>query len=96
MPGFGQTAITIIWRRLMRGHGVFRKLFLPIEPFILICVILQAELEILFAAAAKDIDIAGRVGIIGAYGSRLAQNLCPEHLVQLPVAEMIRAGQITS
>ena len=85
-------AITIVGQRLMLRNDVLRILLRPIEPFLFICVILQLEHEVFFAAAREDVNMTGSIGIVWTDGSRFAQNVPPEHLIELPVAEMIRTG----
>ena len=83
-------------KRLMRENGIFRKFFGPVEPVFFVRVIFQAELKVFLAAAAQQIDVTGQIRIIGADGCGYPQNIGPQPFVELPIAEMVGAGQVVA
>jgi len=81
--------VPIVGQRLVGWKYMLRMLFGPTDPLILIRVIFQIKLKVLLTAAAEDIDVTRNAWIFGRHGSGFAQNFLPEHLVELPVTEMI-------
>ena len=60
---FRQIPVAVIGRILMFGNGVFRKALVPIGTLLWPVVILETDLNILFRATAKDIQVEGGVSI---------------------------------
>ena len=56
---YGQMAIPVVGQRLFRRNFIFGEITFPAGSLVFVGVVLQADFQVLFTAAAQNIDMAG-------------------------------------
>ena len=80
----------------MRRHFVVGKIFQPLLTRGVIGVILHPQKNILFTAAAHQVDVRGKARIFGKEHGVLAQAFVEKIGIKLAVTEMIGAVKISA
>ena len=80
----------------MRRHLEVGKVFEPVPARLFVGVILHHEENVFVAPAANQIDAVNEAWILRKEDGVLTQTVVVECFVKLPVAQMIRAVQISA